>query len=346
MTRITFGIIALNAQPFLEYNLRSLYPFAHQLIVVEGATRAAASIADRDGHSIDDTLSALRDFQKNQDPERKLIIVSAREEGFADGFWPEKGVMSQAYAKRATGDWLWQVDSDEFYRDEDLPAVVQMLDRYPSVTAISFPYLEFFGGFSSTITGVWHRNEHPRFHRLFRWGRNYSYKSHRPPTVVDENGIDLRQKKWISSPRNSGQLIYLYHYSYVFPRQAKQKVTYYSNVDWTNAFRQNANWMRDEYLNLMHPMFLSERGWPALQWLERFSGKHPSAIDQIRMNIDSGQIKEPVRPTQDIERLLNSPVYSLEKSLARLFLFVYWPLRVIWKQIRSRIVKKSATSIN
>jgi hypothetical protein len=33
---ISFGMIVLNGEPFLRYNLRVLYPFAHQIIVVEG----------------------------------------------------------------------------------------------------------------------------------------------------------------------------------------------------------------------------------------------------------------------------------------------------------------------
>jgi len=34
--KITFGIIILNGESFTRYNLRSLYPFAYQIIVVEG----------------------------------------------------------------------------------------------------------------------------------------------------------------------------------------------------------------------------------------------------------------------------------------------------------------------
>src|SRR3990172_1499011 len=50
MPRISFGIIALNAQPFLEYNLRAIYPFAHEIIVVEGAVRTAAAPAPALAH--------------------------------------------------------------------------------------------------------------------------------------------------------------------------------------------------------------------------------------------------------------------------------------------------------
>jgi hypothetical protein len=35
--RITFGMIVLNGEPFMRYNLQAIYPFAHQIIVVEGA---------------------------------------------------------------------------------------------------------------------------------------------------------------------------------------------------------------------------------------------------------------------------------------------------------------------
>ena len=35
--QVTFGTIVLNGEPFTRHNLRALYPFAHQIIVVEGA---------------------------------------------------------------------------------------------------------------------------------------------------------------------------------------------------------------------------------------------------------------------------------------------------------------------
>ena len=43
-------------------------------------------------------------------------MVTAEECGHENGFWPgEKDEQSRAYAARATGDYLWQVDVDEFY---------------------------------------------------------------------------------------------------------------------------------------------------------------------------------------------------------------------------------------
>ncbi len=336
MIRISFGIIALNAQPFLEYNLRALAPYAHQLLVVEGATLAAKSLATKDGHSLDGTLEMLMRLKRGAEMQEHLHVISAIEEGNQSGFWSEKDQMSQAYAKRATGDWLWQIDSDEFYKEADIKAVISLLEGDPEVTAVSFPYYEFFGGFDYLITGKWHLVEYPRVHRLFRWRKGHNYLSHRPATVVDENQVDLRTKKWISTPLNGTQPIFMYHYSYVFPKQAKQKVGYYSNVNWTNAFQENQRWMEDSYFGLKHPLFLGERGVPIFQWVERFRGSHPEAIEQLRKDIQHGVINEPIRQTLDIEKLLSSPVYWLVTRILHALLPPYWRLRSRLKNFRSR----------
>lgn len=332
---VSFGILALNAQPLLEYNLRALYPFAHEIIVVEGATRAAASLATVDGHSTDGTLEMLDEFTRRHDPDKKLRVITAIDEGYADGFWPEKDEMSRAYAKRITGQWLWQVDSDEFYKSEDMRAVLSRLEDDPSPDTISFPYLEFFGGFSSIVTGQWHLYEHKLFHRVFRWGPGFQYTSHRPPTVLDANGINLREKSWISFPKNGNKSICLFHYSYVFPKQAQQKVGYYANVDWTNAFRQNERWYQESYQQLKRPMFLGEKGWPNLQWLEAYDGQHPEIIQILRRDLAAGRVDEPVRVAEDIRHLVDSPVYWIQRVVARAFLASYWPVRSIWKRVRA-----------
>ena len=97
--RISFGMIVLNGEPFLRYNLRSLYPFAHEIIIVEGAVPGASLVATEDGHSIDGTLAALKSFKSSEDPENKIRIIQK------DGFWREKDEMSFAYAENATGDY-------------------------------------------------------------------------------------------------------------------------------------------------------------------------------------------------------------------------------------------------
>ena len=89
--RISFGIIVLNGEPFTKYCLRQIYPYAYEIIVVEGGSRKAINEAP-DGHSTDGTLEALRKFKEKEDPEDKVKIVTH------EGFWTEKDEQSQAYA--------------------------------------------------------------------------------------------------------------------------------------------------------------------------------------------------------------------------------------------------------
>jgi hypothetical protein len=114
--KITFGIIVLNGEPFTRYCLRSIYPFAYEIIVVEGGHEDTKSVCTPDGHSIDGTLDTLYKFKNEEDVENKLTIITH------EGFWPKKDELghdrtpqSRAYAERATGDYLWQIDIDEFY---------------------------------------------------------------------------------------------------------------------------------------------------------------------------------------------------------------------------------------
>ena len=138
LPKVTFGIIVFNGEPFTRYCLRALYPFAHEIIVVEGACLAANSVATPDGHSSDGTLDTLYRFKSEEDSEDKVQIVVRQ------GFWSEKDEQSEAYAVRATGDYLWQMDIDEFYRPEDMLAVLEMVRVDAGITAVSFKQITFW----------------------------------------------------------------------------------------------------------------------------------------------------------------------------------------------------------
>ncbi|NEP76388.1 hypothetical protein, partial [Okeania sp. SIO2G5] len=98
--KISFGIIVLNGEPFTRYNLRNIYEFAYEIIIAEGASPKAAHMATSNGHSIDGTLDILREFKEKEDPDNKIQIITAEDEGHPNGFWPgEKDQQSQAYAK-------------------------------------------------------------------------------------------------------------------------------------------------------------------------------------------------------------------------------------------------------
>ena len=328
LPKVTFGMIVLNGEPFIRYNLRSLYSFAHQIIAVEGASPGAADTATPDGHSTDGTLDALRDFKAQEDPEHKLIILTAEDEGYPDGFWPgEKHEQSQAYAQHATGDYLWQVDVDEFYKPEDMCTVLGMLRDDQSITTFSFKQITFWGGFdfvadSWYLRRGWSANG---IHRVFKWEAGYHYVTHRPVTVHNAQGKDLRCLHWVNGKALARRGIYMYHYSLIFPKQVIEKSNYYQQADWARR-SESLRWVEENFLNLGNP-YRVHNVYDYPSWLERFTGDHPPQIEILRADLQAARINITLRSIEDIEKLLRSPSYRLGRAGLKLL----EPLSRWWK---------------
>lgn len=314
--RITFGIIVLNGEPFTKHVLRALYPFAHQIIVAEGAAPGARNIATADGHSRDGTLEEIRRFRREEDPECKVTLVTAEDEGHPDGFWPgEKDEQSKAYASRATGDYLWQVDIDEFYRPDDMARIVKMLRDDPSITAVTFKQVTFWGGLEYSVDSWYLRRGLMWVHRIFSWGPGYSYSDHRPPTVLDAEGRDLRTLNWVRGEDLEKAGIRLYHYSLLLPKQVIEKCDYYGNAAW--ATRPGAiAWAQDAFLRLGRP-YRVHNVYQYPSWLERYRGPHPEQVTDMVAELRASNGPIQLRRTDDIERLLSTPWYPIGRAILR-----------------------------
>jgi hypothetical protein len=311
--KVTFGIIVLNGEPFTRYCLRSLYPFAHEIIVVEGGHENALDVSTPDGHSTDATLETLYRFKAEEDPEDKVQIV------VRDGPWPQRDELgnsktpqSRAYAERATGDYLWQVDIDEFYRPEDMERVFAMLREDPTITAVSFNVYPFWGGLQYVSDGWYWRRGKITFHRLFQWGPGYRYVTHQPPTVADEWGRDLRTRTWVSGDEMARRGIRLYHYDHVFPHQVRNKALFYRRQA-PRVCAEINEWAAAGYFDLTRPYHVERHYWlPA--WIERYEGSHPPEALHMMEDIRAGRLDVELRRTDDVERLLRSPRYRAGRT--------------------------------
>lgn len=335
--KISFGIIVLNGEPFTRYCIKALYPHAHQIIVSEGACEGARSIASESGHSIDGTLEILKVLKAEEDLENKLIIVTAEDEGHPDGFWPgEKDEQSMAYAKRANGNYLWQVDIDEFYKENDIISIKKILEENPEVTAMSFKQIQFWGGFEYNVDSWYLRRGMNEFHRLFKWDIGYKYLTHRPPTVLNENGQDTRSIHWLGKKDTMSMGIYLFHYSFVFPKQVKEKALYYKDAEWSK--REKAEWWAKEvFMNLSDPYSVFSIYWIP-SWLLHFRGTHPEIIYQLKRDIDSGTLSVELRQTSDIETLLSSFSYKTGVTFLKILDPLEYRFRKVLKKSK-RIIK-------
>lgn len=322
--QITFGIIVLNGEPFIRYNLRSLYSWAHQIIVVEGACKTAKSVAKKNGHSIDGTLESIKGFIKDEDAEKKVLLVTAQDEGFEDGFWPEKTEMCHAFARRATGNYLWQVDSDEFYLEQNMYEIIEILEQ--GVGRIIFPQHSFWGGIDY-VNGGMGLAEFDRGisgSRVFAWGESYRYTEHRPPTVVDSEGKNVCFRGNISAGMMAKKGIYRYHYCLLFPSQVFTKVNYYS-VPSEEKSRQGggysssiAAWHESNYKHITKPFYLHNiPGYRS--WIKPFKGKHPEQVLKMMSDINEKRVVLELRKNDDIESLIRSKSYQLKTRFLDMF---------------------------
>lgn len=348
LPKITFGIIVLNGEPFTRYCLRSLYPFAHEIIVVEGGHEDAKSVCTPDGHSIDGTLDALYKFKKEEDPENKITIVTR------EGFWPKKDELgrnrtpqSRAYAERATGDYLWQIDIDEFYREDHMWQILNILKKNPSITVVSFPSYTFWGDIQYE-SDSWALKRGLKYcHRIFKWSKGYKYLTHEPPIVIDETGTDLRQRKWLTGKVMKRKHIYMYHYSLLFPWQVEQKARVYNDED--NNYKGIVDWAENNYFKLNNP-YRVHNLFRLPSWLRRYKGKHPKQITMMMQDIKEGKLSVKIRQNEDVEALLNSFNYKLNRFfLALLEPIDFWWRKFIFnvgrvKNIRGKIKKITRSS--
>ncbi len=332
LPRVSFGIIVFNGEPFTRYCLRSIYPFAHEIIVVEGGHEGTAAVATADGHSTDGTLEAIQSFITEEDPEDKVTLVTR------DGFWPmtdelgrRRTAQSRAYAERASGDYLWQVDIDEFYLPQDMARVLQLLQTHPEITQVSFPFIDFWSRPSYTLgsSRLLRKNQ---VHRLFRWGDGYTYVTHQPPIVHDDRGRDLRTLGWVRPETTARLGIVMRHYSHLLPSQMEQKAHVYSKQD-PEGLGRSLDWYEESYLTLRRPYRVERHYyWPS--WLQRYEGPHPPQILAMLDDIAAGRLDVELRTTDDAERLLASHWYPLGARCLR----AIEPARQLWRFGRPPLV--------
>ncbi|MCA0341567.1 MAG: hypothetical protein LCH99_17795 [Proteobacteria bacterium] len=118
--------------------------------------------------------------------------------------------------------------------------------------------------------------------------------------------------------------IFLYHYSLLFPKQVIEKCEYYGTAEW--AKRSGAQrWAQEAFIELRRP-FRVHNVYTYPSWLERFSGRHPPEIERMRADIVAGRLDIEMRPMADVEALLASPAYRLQRAMLKVLhpLYHWW----------------------
>jgi glycosyltransferase involved in cell wall biosynthesis len=290
--RVAFGMIVLNGNYVLRQCLEAVYPFANQILVAEGPVKYWQ---DRGmTTSTDGTNETLESFP---DVEHKIVVHH--------GQYNEKDDQCNAYMQhlRNDNDYLWNLDSDEVFKSGDIEKLLKMLEaeRY---TSVGFKSCTFFGGFTHKLTGFEERAE---FHRVHKIWPGSTWLTHRPPKVKHAPGVITWPDRHLDFNTLSSQGIRMYHYSYVFPKQVREKVAYYKacvsrenciddyfNKVWLPWVKGNAHerLALENQFNGVHEYVPSNRGDCRT---ELFNGEHPVVIARDRARLQEtfdSQLKE------------------------------------------------------
>lgn len=267
--KISFGMIVFNAQStlpngMLEACILNVYDIAHEILIVEGATKATTHYLDgytttftEDGRSTDDTIKVIRSIP---DPQNKIKLIEST------GFWNGKTEMCNAWASIATGDYVWQLDSDEFYHVSEIKNLINYLE-VEKPDAVYFNAYHFFGGLDYCIdersypdwaSGPWFR--------LFRHvpGRS-RWVSHEHP-IYNCDGIICNNSNVLNQHETTKLGIKMYHYSYVTESQIAFKKEFYKNSIYPEAWN---NFKNDKNYK------------PLGAQAYKFDGEHPDIIKKL-----------------------------------------------------------------
>tara|TARA_R110001592_G_scaffold189713_3_gene435258 strand:+ start:182 stop:1018 length:837 start_codon:yes stop_codon:yes gene_type:complete len=237
--KIAIQAIFFNGEKHLPPNMLLAWldqadKLADFVFITEGATKAVNHYWDgdtssftNDGKSTDNTISIIKKYIKHKP---KFFLKEA------DGFWDGKTQMLNYWFYEDSpiyeADYVWQVDADEFYTEENAFKILSILEsELPS--RVDFFANHFWGDFNHCIDersdGVW-ANEIP-WRRIFKINKKSEWISHEPPDMHFNE-----YKKIITKYQTLEKGIKLEHYSYVSEDQVIFKSKFYNNPDKLKLF--------------------------------------------------------------------------------------------------------------
>lgn len=223
--KIACGMIVCNGVSFVKECIQNIYPYVDSIHIAEGASRQWC-----DAHrwasprSNDGTIDAIHDVR---DPDNKIDLISSEHP------YEDKNHQSNHWMRRVPDDtdYVWMVDCDELYMPNDMIRIRTLLEyqleRGDPITQMSFPLHHFFKNIHTEACGGEGWGWDVSAPRIFAYKPGRLFHGHRPPTVLDENGVNLRDISHVDC-RDMG--IWIFHYSYVTHRQVLEKMKYYENV--------------------------------------------------------------------------------------------------------------------
>lgn len=258
--RLSANIMVYNESFWLKKQLEHIYDFFDEIIICEGVERklhnrdiGVQDIAIKNNLSDDITLQILKKFK---DPHKKIKFIPY-------GLCDNKVELTKAMYANSIGDYVWEIDADEFYHIKTMKDIKEHLSKNPDINQINFRMYHFID-LNNYIHGENGKNwgDNIPIRRIFRNEKGNNFVSHRPPT------INYKTKGRVIDREDSLKLGWvMYHYGYVFDWQVNKKATYYPDGQVMKNLKEV--WKKDH----SKPLLYGSK-------TEEFKGEHPEIIEK------------------------------------------------------------------
>jgi len=185
--RITALINCYNSEEYIEYCLKSIYPYVEQIIIIDGAfnTRIKPPVSN------DGTEEIIKIIKDKEFPGSKIIYIH-------EGGNNEVEQRNKAFSwiSPENSDWVFIVDDDEIYKPQDLLYLREFLE-YASEDGYFIHSFDFVNSFD------WYRENFHR--RIYRVKENMKFSG---IIKVSYSSIECKVKEFIPQ-------VTKFHYSYV-----------------------------------------------------------------------------------------------------------------------------------
>lgn len=242
--------------PFLPHLIESMIESAYQWFFIEGMTLPEnctnwCNMPPDDSYdhttflSTDGTTEILDYYAYKY---KKIKIIRKFRP------WNGKIEMVNSFLDMVEGEWLWEVDTDEFWKCEDIKKTMELVKQNTNTTCVQFCSRFFVGNLRTIVEEKGLGNFTYEWFRLWKWKENQFFLTHEPPRMVRSIPLNITNKKLreylyklFTSPRsplskifnmNKKHLlsksetkkydIYMYHYAYVHETQIRFKEEFYS----------------------------------------------------------------------------------------------------------------------
>jgi glycosyltransferase involved in cell wall biosynthesis len=253
--KITALMSVWNSSQWILYNLRNIYPYFDYILVSESCWVPG----EWEGNtSPDGTAAIVKRFQEEEDVDHKVIFHSA---GRVKN-QPE-GRNSALHLIPKDTSWIYMIDSDEFYFEEDLDAIVRLINRplFSNYSTITVPALCFYFDFT------YFKEE--EFCRGFRWFPGQHFYA--IASMIDSGGKNFNLNKLD---------IKMMHYSYVSKEWTKLKACIGEDVT-EERYKSWWNTVYSQFDGDLEKLYSRNGGGVHVFGggpLKRYYGKHPLCL--------------------------------------------------------------------